>query len=302
MRALLHVEIVLCADAHHHYGIPLVSGYSGAVRRGRAGRTASRSPAGRVPAVAAVVAVALAGCAAGPAGGAGGTQSPGGEAGTVHVFAAASLTDVLTALATEFEAAHPDVTVVVSYAGSATLAAQINQGAPADVFIAADPETMATVVEAGNAADTPHVLVRNELVIAVPAGNPRRVRALADLTEPEVKVAVCAEQVPCGAAAADALAAAGVTLTPVTLEQDVRGALSKVTLGEVDAALVYRTDAAATAEVDGIEFPESAAAVNEYPAVVLAGAGNAAAGRAFIDHLRSDEAMASFRAAGFLPP
>jgi molybdate transport system substrate-binding protein len=255
-----------------------------------------------MPAMLAAVALALAGCAGEPAGGADDVPVPGDVAGTVHVFAAASLTDVLTTLAIEFEAAHPDVTVVVSYAGSATLAAQINQGAPADVFISANPETMATVVDAGNAVDTPHVLVRNELVIAVPAGNPHQIRSLADLADPAMKVAVCAAQVPCGAATAHALDVAGVELTPVTLEQDVRGALSKVILGEVDAALVYRTDAAATDAVDGIEFPESAEAVNDYPAVVLAAAANLAGGRAFLDHLRSEQARASFETAGFLVP
>ena len=101
--------------------------------------------------------------------------------------------------------------------------------------------------------------MKNQLVIAVPKGNPKGITGLADLTKPGLKVALCAEQVPCGAAAKKALDAAGVKLTPVTLEQDVKAALSKVKLGEVDAALVYRTDAkAAAADVDGIEFPESA--------------------------------------------
>ena len=112
------------------------------------------------------------------------------------------------------------------------------------------------------------MFVKNQLVIAVPKGNPKGIKGLADLTKAGVKVALCAEQVPCGAAAKKALAAADVTITPVTLEQDVKAALSKVKLGEVDAALVYRTDAkAATSDVDGIEFPESAGAINDYPIV-----------------------------------
>ena len=96
-------------------------------------------------------------------------------------------------------------------------------------------------------------------MIAVPKGNPKGIKGPADLANPAVKVALCAEQVPCGAASKKALDAAGVSITPVTQEQDVKAALSKLTLGEVDAALVYRTDAKAEASaVDGIEFPESA--------------------------------------------
>jgi molybdate transport system substrate-binding protein len=126
------------------------------------------------------------------------------------------------------------------------------------------------------------------------------VTGLADLSRAGVKVALCAEQVPCGAAARKALGAAGVRLTPVTLEQDVKAALSKVKLGEVDAALVYRTDAQASAsDVDGVEFPESAAAVNDYPIVVLKAAPNKAGARAFVAFVRSEKGRAVLTAAGF---
>src|SRR5262249_22830589 len=158
---------------------------------------------------------------------------------------------------------------------SSTLAQQIVGGAPADVFAAASPATMKTVTDAGLASGTPTVFVRNQLVIAVPAGNPKGITSLADLVKPGIKVALCADAVPCGAAAKTALAAANVKLTPVTLEQDVKAALSKVELGEVDAALVYRTDAkSAGAKVTGIEFPESAKAINDYPIAALKDAPN----------------------------
>ena len=146
---------------------------------------------------------------------------------------------------------------------------------------------MKTVTDAGNAEGTPVVFVKNQLVIAVPKGNPKGIAGLSDLTKPGLKVALCAEQVPCGAAAKKALDAANVTLTPVTLEQDVKAALAKVKLGEVDAALVYRTDAkSAASDVDGIEFPESAGAINDYPIVVLKNAPNKA-GAAGVPRLRS---------------
>ncbi|MFE9689238.1 molybdate ABC transporter substrate-binding protein [Micromonospora sp. NPDC005806] len=223
--------------------------------------------------------------------------------GRVTVFAAASLTESFTKLGKDFEATHPGTSVTFNFAGSSALATQVTQGAPADVFAAASPATMKTVTDAGDAAGNPVTLVRNQLVIAVPKGNPGKVTGLADLARPGVKVALCAEQVPCGAAARTALGAAGVQLTPATLEQDVKGALAKVKLGEVDAALVYRTDArSAAADLDGVEFPESARAVNDYPIVVLKHAGNPDGARAFVDYVRSDAGRAVLTAAGFQAP
>ncbi|MFE9955244.1 molybdate ABC transporter substrate-binding protein [Micromonospora sp. NPDC005299] len=246
---------------------------------------------------AAALSLALTGC------GGADDESTADQGTTVTVFAAASLTESFTKLGKAFEAAHPGTRVVVNFAGSSALATQITQGAPADVFAAASPATMKTVTDAGDAAGTPAVLVRNQLVIAVPQGNPDRVGGLADLARPGLKVALCAEQVPCGAAAKTALAAAGVRLTPATLEQDVKGALAKVKLGEVDAALVYRTDArSAAAELAAVEFPESARAVNDYPIAVLTHAANPAGARAFVDHVRSAAGLAVLTAAGFQAP
>ncbi|MFC8619667.1 molybdate ABC transporter substrate-binding protein [Micromonospora purpureochromogenes] len=245
-----------------------------------------------------VAALGLAGC-----GGDAGDGDPSGVTGTLTVFAAASLTESFTTLGRQFEDAHPGVRVTFNFAGSSALATQITQGAPADVFASAAPKNMATVTDAGATVGSPTVFARNQLVIAVPKGNPAGVARLADLTRPGAKVALCAEQVPCGAAATRVLGAAGVKLTPVTLEQDVKGALSKVTLGEVDAALVYRTDVrSAAAKVDGVEFPESAGAINDYPVVVLKDAPNPAAARAFVDHIRSDQGRAVLTDAGFQPP
>jgi molybdate transport system substrate-binding protein len=226
-----------------------------------------------------------------------------GVSGGVTVFAAASLTESFTRIGNDFQAANPGVTVTFSFAGSSALATQINQGAPADVFASAAPANMKTVTDAGNADGPAATFARNQLVIAVSKGNPRGVTGLADLARPGTKVALCAEQGPCGAAARKALDTAGVRLTPVTLEQDVRAALSKVRLGEVDAALVYRTDAnAAAAEVQGLEFPESAGAVNDYPITVLKRAPNRAAAQAFVAYVRSDRGQAVLVAAGFQAP
>ena len=241
----------------------------------------------------ALAVMALAGC--------GDPAGEGTRPRTVVVFAAASLTDSFTRLAADFEAANAGVRVTVSFAGSSALAAQIGQGAPADVFASAAPATMKTVTDTGDGDGTPVTFARNQLVIAVPKGNPKGIRSLSDLTRGGVTVALCGEQVPCGTAARTALS--GVNVTPVTLEQDVKAALSKVKLGEVDAALVYRTDArAASSDVDGVEFPESARAVNDYPIVVLRGAPNRAGARAFVEYVLSDRGRSVLGGAGFGVP
>lgn len=254
-------------------------------------------------AAAGLLALGLAACSGSPAPSP--STSPGatGVTGSVSVFAASSLTETFTRIGKDFEAANPGAHVTFNFAGSAALATQINQGAPADVFASAAPATMKTVTDAGNADGEPTVFVKNQLVIAVPKGNPKGITGLADLAKPGVKVALCAAQVPCGAAAKTALAAASVTLTPATLEQDVKSALSKVKLGEVDAALVYRTDVGADrADVDGVEFPESAKAVNQYPIVVLKGAQDKAAARAFVAYVLSGKGMTVLTKAGFQAP
>ncbi|WFE30405.1 molybdate ABC transporter substrate-binding protein [Solwaraspora sp. WMMD791] len=258
-----------------------------------------------LPAAAAVAVAVLAGCAGTTASGSGDPDASGSPAvtGPLTVLAAASLTESFTRIGADFEAAHPGVTVTFSFAGSSQLAQQVTAGAPADVFAAASPATMATVVDAGDAAGEPVVFTRNQLVVAVPDGNPAGVTGLADLTAPGVTVALCAEQVPCGAAARTALDAAGSDLVPVTYERDVRAALSKVRLGEVDAALVYRTDTAAAAdEVDAVEFAESAAAVNDYPIVALAQAANPTAADAFIAYVRAAAGQTVLADAGFQTP
>lgn len=245
----------------------------------------------RIAAVVAVLSLLLAGCGAASQ-----------ESGTVTVFAASSLTDVFGEIAEGFEAANPGTTVELNVAASSALAAQINEGAPADVFAAASPATMKTVSDAGNVDGEPVVFVRNQLVIAVEKGNPRGITGLADLTAPGVSVALCAEQVPCGAAAKTAIASADLTIIPVSYEENVRAALSKVSLGEVDAALVYRTDAAAADTVDAVEFPESANAMNDYPIAVLNGAPNAAGARAFVAYVRSAAGAAILSTYGFQRP
>ncbi|MBK3631919.1 molybdate ABC transporter substrate-binding protein [Streptomyces sp. MBT97] len=238
-----------------------------------------------------------------PDGSASSASAPGKLSGTVTVFAAASLKESFTALGEEFEKAHPGTKVTFSFSGSDSLAASITGGAPADVFASASPKTMKIVTDAGDASGTPATFVRNQLEIATLPGNPDKVSTLKDLTGSKLKVVLCDKTVPCGAAAQKALDAAGLKLTPVSYEQDVKAALTKVELKEADAALVYKTDVhAAGDKVEGVEFPESAEAVNDYPIVQLKDARNADAAKAFIALVRSAEGQKVLTGAGFLRP
>ncbi|MFF3785674.1 molybdate ABC transporter substrate-binding protein [Streptomyces sp. NPDC001933] len=223
--------------------------------------------------------------------------------GTVTVFAAASLKESFTTLGKEFEKQHPGTKVTFSFGGSDSLAASITGGAPADVFAAASPKTMKIVTDAGDASGTPATFVRNQLEIATLPGNPDKISSLKDLTKSSLKVVLCDKEVPCGTAAQKALDASGLKLTPVSYEQDVKSALTKVELKEADAAVVYKTDVKAAGDkVEGVEFPESADAVNDYPITLLKDAPNADASKAFIELVQSAQGQKVLTGAGFLKP
>ncbi|MFF4836445.1 molybdate ABC transporter substrate-binding protein [Streptomyces sp. NPDC001315] len=223
--------------------------------------------------------------------------------GTVTVFAAASLKESFTTLGKEFEKEHPGTSVTFNFGGSDSLAAGITGGAPADVFAAASAKTMAIVTDKKDAATTPVTFVRNQLEIATLPGNPDKIASLKDLTKSGLKVVLCDKTVPCGAAAQKALDAGSLKLTPVSYEQDVKSALTKVELKEADAAVVYKTDVhAAGDKVEGVEFPESSDAINDYPIALLKDAPNAEAAKAFIALVQSAEGQKVLTEAGFLKP
>ncbi|AZM47436.1 molybdate ABC transporter substrate-binding protein [Streptomyces sp. WAC 06738] len=235
---------------------------------------------------------------------AGSDPGKGGElSGEVTVFAAASLTESFEKLGAQFEKDHPGTKVTFSFGGSDALAASITGGAPADVFASASPTTMEIVTDAGAAAGTPETFVRNRLEIATLPGNPDGIASLKDLTDPDLKVVLCDETVPCGSAAQKALDAGALKLTPVSYEEDVKSALTKVVLKEADAAVVYKTDVrAAGGTVEGVDFPESADAINDYPITLLEEAPNAAAAEAFVELVRSAAGQKVLTEAGFLKP
>lgn len=256
-----------------------------------------------------VAALALAGCSGG--GSADSSEKSDGESGssskklsgTVTVFAAASLKESFTELKKTFEKEHPGTKVTFNFGGSDALAASITSGAPADVFAAASPKTMKTVTDAGDAQGTPSTFVRNQLEIATLPGNPKKISTFKDLTGGGLKVALCAKEVPCGSAAQKVLDTEHLKLTPASYEQDVKGALTKVELKEVDASVVYKTDVkAAGGKVEGVEFPESEKAINDYPIARLKNAPNAEAASAFIDLVKSARGQKVLNKAGFLKP
>lgn len=252
-------------------------------------------------ACAALVLVAGCGSQTSPAGTSTTTSSQ--PTGTITVLAAASLTKSFNDLKTQFEAAHPGVTVKITYDGSATLVQQITNGAAADVFASADQANMTKVVSAGLNDSAPQVFARNKLEIAVPPNNPKGIASFADLAKPGVILVVCADPVPCGAATKKIAQATGVTLHPASQETAVTGVLSKVQAGEADAGLVYVTDVnSAAGKVKGIPFAESDKAVNDYPITVLKNAPQSALAKQFVEFVRGSAGHAVLGKVGFETP
>jgi molybdate transport system substrate-binding protein len=269
----------------------------------RPARRTRRTP--QLAAVGAAAVLAVSACSSSDGSSSPTSDSSGSDrpSGTVTVFAAASLKESFTTLGKEFEKEHPGTKVTFSFGGSDSLAASITGGAPADVFAAASPKTMKVVTDKGDAVGTPATFVRNQLEIATLPGNPDKISSLKDLTGSGLKVVLCDKTVPCGAAAQKALDAGRLKLTPVSYEQDVKSALNKVELKEADAAVVYKTDVKAAGDkVEGVEFPESAKAVNDYPIALLKDASDTEAAKAFIALVRSAEGQKVLAAAGFLQP
>jgi len=223
--------------------------------------------------------------------------------GDVTVFAAASLSAAFTDIGDAFVAANPDADVVLSFAGSSDLAAQIDEGAPADVFASADLSNMTKVTDAGQDASEPVVFATNIAEIIVEAGNPEGITGVEDLADPDLIVVQCAPEVPCGKYAAQIYENAGVTVAPKSLEDNVKAVVTKVTLGEADAGVVYATDVvAAGADAEGVEIPADVNVVAEYPILSLTEAPNADGAQAFIDFVLSERGQGILASYGFLAP
>ncbi len=231
------------------------------------------------------------------------SASPSGTplSGTVSVFAASSLTDSFKALGSSFQAAHPGITVQFNFAGTPTLVTQIEQGAQADVLASADPTNMDKLTADGFTAGAAQVFAHNQLEIVVGPGNPMHISGLADLARPGVIYIAEAATVPAGKYSLQALAKAGVSVTPKSLETDVKAVVSKIELGEADAGIVYSTDVkAAGTKVQGVSIPAADNVVATYPIVAVKGTKNSAAANAFILYVRSSTGQSTLESFGFL--
>ena len=227
-------------------------------------------------------------------------QKPSGE---ITVFAASSLTESFTAVAKQFEKKHPHVTVKFDFDSSANLAAQIQQGAPADVFASADEANLQKAVDSGDVTTKPVVFAKNRLEIAVEKGNPKKIKGLADLDKSELVVVLCADAVPCGKYAAEAFANARVTVSPASKEENAKATLSKVSLGEADASVVYVTDVqAAKGAVSGVKIPDRQNVIATYPIAVTKDGRSSAAAKTWVQFIESKTAQTTLRKFGFLPP
>jgi molybdate transport system substrate-binding protein len=249
----------------------------------------------RLAAVLAVAALALAACGD-DSGGASGGRSP----AEIKVFAAASLTAAFTDLGQQYRSANGGAKVTFNFAGSQALATQIRQGAPADVFASADIPNMDKVKDL---VGTPQNFASNLLQIVVEKGNPKGVKTLDDLANPDLKVVLAAPDVPAGRYAKQVLDQAGVGVRPVSQEDNVKAVVTKVSLGEADAGIVYVTDVTAGGDkVQGVDIPREQNVVATYPiATVKAGKAQDKA-QAFMDLVLSDQGQQVLSRYGFLPP
>ena len=223
--------------------------------------------------------------------------------GEITVAAASSLTEAFGQVGEDFESEYPNTTVTFNFGSSSTLEAQLAEGAPGDVFASADTATMDALDHADQVRGRPVIFARNRLEIAVEPGNPARIKTLADTVEPGVLLVLCAPEVPCGKYALEAYRRAGVEVPPVPTGLTAKDTLSKVALGEADAAVVYVTDLqAAKGDVAGVRIRARDNVVARYPIAVVEATENAAAAKAFVKYMTSTPGQSTLRKFGFLAP
>jgi len=219
------------------------------------------------------------------------------------VFAAASLTGSFQELAKEFEQRNPGSEIELHFAGTPQLVLQVREGAPADVFASADLTNMRRIVETGRTVTTPVTFANNRLTIVTRKGNPEAVHKLSDLARTDLSVVLCGPEVPAGRYAREALAKAGVSVASVSDEPSVKAVVTKVALGEVDAGIVYVTDAtSAKDQVDSVTIPDAQNVVAMYPIAVLGSGRNRAGGAAFVAFVTSPFGQAVLERFGFVSP
>jgi len=247
--------------------------------------------------------------------GAGFASPAGAQQGTITVFAAASLTEAYYAAGPAFTK-KTGIAVTFNFGGSDTLATQIKQGAPVDVFASANLTQMKVVNDAGLLAGPPKTFAKNRLVLISPKGAAMKFASPADLAKPGAKVVLAAATVPVGGYARATFGKlsgtpgypadfpAAVEKNVVSNELDVKAVVTKISLGEGDAGVVYSTDVTATVapKLDVLPFPSAVAPDIEYPIAELKSAPNPKGAHAFVDYIVSPEGQAFLKARGFISP
>lgn len=258
-----------------------------------------RAPASQAVCVLGAGVLLLAGCGDDESG----DGSGGGASSELNVFAASSLTDAFGQLEQTYESDNPDVDVVLSFDSSSTLAEQVVSGAPVDVLATADENTMQTVVDEGLTEGDPVAFAQNALILVTPPDNPAGVQELADLDSGDVDFAVCVPDAPCGTATQELFDIVGVSADPISEEENVRDTLTRVVEGEVDAGLVYVSDAQAAGDgVESFDIPEADQTLNSDVIAPLTEASDPEAAQAWVDLVTSDEGQQVLTDLGFLPP
>jgi molybdate transport system substrate-binding protein len=234
------------------------------------------------------------------------TSSPasdGSVTGSLTVSAASSLQGAFTDMKTAFEKANRGVKVTVNFGASSTLAQQIIDGAPIDVFASADEANMTKISDAKLLSDAPTLFATNSLEVIVRKGNPSKIASLSDISEPGLIYVTCATQVPIGKYSAQVLQKAGVTVAPASLEPDVKSIVAKVIAGEADAGIVYATDVIATqGAAEGVVIPTDVNVTADYPIAAVSTSTNRAAAQAWIALVRGIEGQAILKGYGFGSP
>ncbi len=232
---------------------------------------------------------------------------------TLHVFAAASLTDAFTEIGRNFETANPGVTVTFNFAGSQALRTQIEEGAPADVFASANKTEMDTLIAGARVAEgTSEIFLNNKLVVIVPSDNPAALEKLEDLAKSGIKIVFAAEEVPVGKYTRQALDQMNgqfgsdfkekVLANLVSNEDNVKQIVAKVQLGEADAGIVYTSDAVAAPALKTIEIPAELNVIAEYPIAALTQSADIDLGNRFMAYVLSDAGQAILQKWGFAAP
>ena len=223
-----------------------------------------------------------------------------GMGATLTIFASTSLTEVFTSMANGFSTKYPAVRVNLTFGPDSDLARRSADGPAPDLIVLEGQAPMA----AAGPTSTPVLFARNQLVLAIPADNPKGLRALADLSRPDIRLALCAESEPCATVAATVLAEAQVAVPATAIRvTDVRAAMAQLRDGHVDVALVYRSDARLAGDpVATLEFAGSQAALAELYAAIPSAAQNPVAANAFLAYLTTPETLGGLTNAGFLPP